>query len=158
MTMARSLTLILAAITLGCTLPAGLDDRWAEPENIEFAASLNIDLSQMNRTASGLYWIDLETGTGPAVAIGHTVVVEYNVWLPDGTRVVSSHGTDLPREFRVHDGLVVAGIDEGVVGMQQGGRRKLVVRPELAFGRTGRGPVPPLTTLVYEIELVQTRP
>lgn len=156
--MARTLTTIVAVSTLGCTLPAGLDDRWAEPETIEFAASLNIDLSQMNRTASGLYWLDIETGAGPVVAIGHTVVVEYNVWLPDGTRVESSYGTDKPKEFRVHDGIVVAGVDEGVVGMQPGGRRRLVVRPELAFGRRGWGPVPPLTTLVYEVELMETRP
>jgi FKBP-type peptidyl-prolyl cis-trans isomerase FkpA len=149
--------LLTAVLGTACGSPVGPSDRWAEPETIEFAVSLNVDLTQMNRTASGLYWQDLEVGTGLAAEIGHTVIIHYNVWLPDGTLVDSSYGKGAPIEFPVHGGIVIAGMDEGVVGMQLGGRRKLVVRPELAYGRRGRDPVPPLTTLVFEVELVSIR-
>lgn len=152
---AAALLLATAALT-ACGDVAGPSDRWAEPENIQFAASLNIDLAQMNRTASGLYWQDLEVGVGLAAEIGHTVIIHYNVWLPDGTLIDSSYGKS-PIEFPVHGGIVIAGMDEGVVGMQLGGRRKLVIRPELAYGRRGRDPVPPLATLVFDVELISIR-
>jgi FKBP-type peptidyl-prolyl cis-trans isomerase FkpA len=146
----------MAAVTApACDTPIAPDNRWAEPETIDFAASLGVDLDQMNRTASGLYWQDLEVGVGLAVEEGHQVVMHYNGWLPDGTLVDSSYQRGSPTQaFPVGAGLVIRGIDEGLIGMQSGGIRRLVIRPELAYGRAGKYPIPPLTTLVFEIEVV----
>jgi FKBP-type peptidyl-prolyl cis-trans isomerase FkpA len=154
--MAMRKTLILTAATLvgGCSSPTEPDTRWATPETIAYAESLAIDLSVMNRTASGLYWQDLEVGTGATAVAGNTVRVHYTGWLPDGTMFDSSRTENKPLEFLLGVGLVIRGWDEGIMGMQVGGSRKLVIRPELAYGRTGRGPIPPLATLIFEVELI----
>lgn len=154
--MRRILTLCLLITTTSCGTPVELDDRWADPEQIQFAASLDIDLDEMNWTASGLYWQDLVIGSGAAAAVGrHVVSIHHIAWLPDGTVVENTYEEGAPsRQFPVGGGLALPGIDEGVIGMQVGGRRKLVVRPELAYGRGGNGMIPPLTTLVYEVELM----
>lgn len=155
-TMRSILMFCSALLAASCGSPLELDDRWAEPELIDFAPSLGIDLSQMNRTASGLYWQDLVVGTGVAAAVDeHVVTINHITWLPDGTVVGNTYEDGGPSEpFPVGGGLVLPGIDEGVVGMQAGGRRKLVIRAELAYGRMGKGAIPPLSTLIYELELV----
>lgn len=152
----RRTTLIAAAglLLAACSSPSGPDMRWAVPENISYAAALDVDLSQMHRTESGLYMQDLVVGTGPAAVAGNTVSVHYNLWLPDGTLLESSHDRQ-PLQFMLGVGLVIRGWDEGLVGMQVGGRRKLVVRPSLAYGRKGKGNIPPMTTLVFDVEMVQ---
>lgn len=155
----RSIALLLACLpAIACSSPTELDDRWAVPEDIQFATSLEIDLDEMNRTASGLYWQDLSEGTGAPVAVGQTVELHYRGWLPDGTLFDSSWAREDPIEFFVGGGSVIAGMEEGVVGMQPGGVRKLVIRPELAYGARDRGPIPPLATLIFEIELISIRP
>lgn len=150
--------LFLSALLLaGCRGPAEPDDRWARPEDIQFAASLNINLDEMTRTASGLYIQDLEVGTGPAAAVGDSVRVHYVGWLPDGTVFDSSRERGMPITFMLGVGIVIKGWDEGLLGMQAGGVRKLVIRPELAYGRRGRSPIPPLATLIFEVELLSIR-
>jgi len=144
------LAVMLAA---ACDSPTQLDDRWADPAKVEFASSLNVDLSQMNLTDSGLYWQDLTVGEGDTAKVGDQVRVHLTGWLPDGTEVQTTRGGE-PIEFKLGYGLVIRGFDEGIVGMGVGGIRKLVVAPDLAFGRTGRPEdgIPPLSTLVYEVE------
>ena len=138
-----------------CDGTTDVDDRWATPERIQFSPSLAVDLSTMNRTASGLYWKDLQVGEGDSAKVGDQadVRVHFTAWLPDGTLVMTTRG-QAPLAFPLGQGLVVRAFDEGVVGMQVGGIRQLVAKPELAFGRNGRPAegVPPLTTLVFEIE------
>jgi FKBP-type peptidyl-prolyl cis-trans isomerase len=144
----------LAALTVAaCNSPSELDDSWADPERVEFASSLNVDLAQMNRTSSGLYWVDLTLGEGDTAKVGDQVRVHLTGWLPDGTEVQTTRGGE-PIPFKLGYGLVIRGFDEGIVGMKIGGIRKLVVRPELAFGTMGRAEdgIPPLATLVYEVE------
>jgi FKBP-type peptidyl-prolyl cis-trans isomerase FkpA len=87
--------LFLSALLLAaCGSPAEPDDRWARPETIQYAESLNINLDEMTRTPSGLYIQDLEVGTGPAAIVGDSVRVHYVGWLPDGTVFDSS--SELP--------------------------------------------------------------
>jgi FKBP-type peptidyl-prolyl cis-trans isomerase FkpA len=148
------LVVVLAMSVSACSSPTEPDDRWARPENIQFAESLHIDLAAMNRTQSGLYWQDLQVGTGATAAAYNNVRVHYTGWLPDGTMFESSRATNAPIEFLLGVGLVIRGWDEGIVGMQVGGTRKLVIRPELAYGRSGKGPIPPLTTLIFDVELL----
>ena len=152
--------LCAAALVTACNSPSDLDDRWARPENITFAPALQVDLTQMTRTPTGLYYQDIEVGTG-ATAVARTsmpfmeVGVHYNAWLPDGTLVDTSYDSEnLPITVPLGAGLVIRGWDEGIAGMQVGGRRRLVIRPELAYGRSGRGPIPPLATLVFDVHLM----
>ena len=145
--------IILAALLLlACDSPSEPDDRWAVPEEIDFAPSLGIDLSLMNRTDSGLYWLDIETGNvdGPAVSLDDEVVFHYTIWLPDGTSVETSRG-GTPFQEKVL--VLIHGVAEGITGMRPGGIRRLVIRPELAWPNGYRS-IPPITTIVFEIELV----
>ena len=144
---------LAAFLAAACHDPAALDDRWADPAKVEFAASLHVDLSQMVRTGSGLYWQDLALGEGDTAKVGDQVRVHLTGWLPDGVEVQTTRGGE-PIDFKLGYGLVIRGFDEGIVGMRIGGIRKLVVKPDLAFGKTGRAAdgIPPLATLVYEVE------
>jgi FKBP-type peptidyl-prolyl cis-trans isomerase FkpA len=154
----RKTMILLAGLTAGaCSSPTELDDRWANPETIQYAAGLNVNLSAMQLTSSGLYWQDLSVGTGPAAANGNTVTLHYTGWLPDATMFETSRDerNEPLTPFPLGVGLVIKGWDEGIVGMRAGGKRRLVIRPELAYGRQGRGSViPPLATLIFDVELV----
>ncbi len=107
-------------------------------------------------TASGLVIEDLETGSGETAAKGQMVSVHYTGWLTDGTKFDSSKDRNDPFTFPLGAGHVIRGWDEGVQGMQIGGRRKLTIPPELGYGARGAGGViPPNATLVFEVELLK---
>jgi FKBP-type peptidyl-prolyl cis-trans isomerase FkpA len=149
----RTILTLALVFASACSSPTAVDMRWANPESIQYDASLNVDLSQMRRTASGLYIQDLEIGTGPVAEVGKTVYVAYRGWLPDGTLFDSRERSE-PLHFRLGIGLVIRGWDEGLVGMQVGGHRRLVIRPELAYGRSPRPGIPPMSTLIFDVELL----
>jgi FKBP-type peptidyl-prolyl cis-trans isomerase len=124
--------LLLAALTLGCQRPAP--------------------------AGSALQVTDLVSGTGAATAPGRTVVMHYQGWLPDGRRFDSSYERGRPIEFVLGQKMVIPGWERGVTGMRVGGKRKLVIPPQLAYGAAGQGAaVPPNATLIFEVELVQVR-
>ena len=108
-------------------------------------------------TDSGLKYEDLVTGDGAEVkGAGQTVVVHYTGWLEDGTKFDSSLDRKDPFSFPVQCRYVIPGWDEGVIGMKVGGKRRLVIPPELAYGPAGAGGViPPDATLTFEIELLE---
>lgn len=151
--------LLAATVVLftGCDSPSEPDDRWAVPEEITFAASLGIDLAAMNRTESGLYWQDLEPGDpqSAAVVIDDEVRFHYTIWLPDGRSVETTIGAT-PVQSEVI--LLIPGVAEGIIGMRPGGVRRLVIRPELAWPNGRRDSIPPLTTIVFRIELIAIVP
>ena len=122
--------------------------------NDDFAAGLNVDLSAMTRTSSGLYYQDIQIGTGEEALPGATVTVHYEGWLPDGTKFDSSRDRGQPFEFVLGLGMVIPGWDEGVAGMLVGGVRKLVIPPHLGYGESGAGPIPGSATLVFDVELL----
>ena len=105
---------------------------------------------------------DLAHGAGAAVAAGQTAVVQYTGWLyepsaPDhkGKEFDSSLKSGTPFRFQLGAGQVIKGWDQGVVGMQIGGKRRLVIPAELAYGDRGAGDdIPPGATLVFDVDLV----
>lgn len=109
-------------------------------------------------TRSGLRYLDLVTGQGDEAAKGKTVDVLYTGWLEDGTRFDASQDPTRPFTFRIDIDEVIRGWHEGIAGMKVGGRRRLVIPPELGYGKQGAGGVvPPNATLIFEIELLDVR-
>jgi peptidylprolyl isomerase len=105
---------------------------------------------------SGLKYYDLKNGQGEAVASGQSVVVDYTGWLEDGTQFDSSQEYGQSFTFVLGEGQVITGWDQGIVGMQVGGIRQLVIPPELGYGTAGGGNViPPDATLIFRVELLK---
>ncbi|NET37093.1 MAG: FKBP-type peptidyl-prolyl cis-trans isomerase [Cyanothece sp. SIO1E1] len=107
-------------------------------------------------TLSGLKYVDLVVGTGATPQSGNTVVVHYTGSLEDGTKFDSSRDRGRPFSFPIGLGRVIKGWDEGVGTMRVGGRRKLIIPPELGYGTRGAGGViPPNATLLFDVELLR---
>lgn len=113
----------------------------------------------METTATGLQYEDQVVGTGKVAETGRRVLVHYTGWLYNngakGTKFDSSKDRKEPFDFDLGAGEVIRGWDEGVAGMKVGGRRVLVIPPQLGYGSRGAGGViPPNATLMFEVELL----
>ncbi len=112
----------------------------------------------MQTTPSGLQYEDLTLGNGPMPRPGQTAVVHYTGWLDNGTKFDSSLDRGQPFQFRVGQGQVIKGWDEGVATMKVGSKRKLVIPPDLGYGARGAGGViPPNARLTFEVELLDVK-
>ena len=116
----------------------------------------------MNKTASGLSYEDTQVGSGATAQAGQTCVMHYTGWLwtngAKGTKFDSSVDRGRPFSFKLGAGQVIRGWDEGVAGIQIGGKRTLLIPPELGYGARGAGGViPPNATLLFEVELLELR-
>jgi FKBP-type peptidyl-prolyl cis-trans isomerase len=109
-------------------------------------------------TNTGLKYIDEKVGDGAVAKSGDKVSVHYTGRLKDGTKFDSSVDRGQPFEFPLGAGRVIKGWDEGVAGMKVGGKRKLIIPPELGYGARGAGGViPPNAELHFDVELLGTR-
>ncbi len=128
---------VLASFTLGCSGEGG-----GGPEV---------------STPSGLKYVDEKVGTGDEAVAGDVVQVHYTGRLKDGTKFDSSFDHNEPFVFKLGAGTVIKGWDEGVAGMRVGGKRKLIIPPNLAYGDQKQGKIPPNSELTFEIELLRVR-
>lgn len=137
-----------------------VDGQVQAPDQEEEAdASESCVRGEPTTSESGLVIEDLECGTGEEARRGNYILVHYQGELEDGTVIDSSRG-GAPLPLNLGGGGVIQGWEEGIPGMRVGGVRKLTIPPELAYGSSGAGPIPPNSTLIFEVELleIQTLP
>ena len=152
----RSLAALAAAGLLACGGQSDHKSSSGAPGG--FNAALGVDTVAMTRTPSGLRYQDVTVGQGKEAKAGRAVKVHYTGWLPNGEKFDSSRDRNEPFGFDLGAGQVIAGWDEGVAGMRVGGRRKLVIPPNLAYGTAGSPPdIPAGATLVFDVELLDVR-
>ena len=117
-----------------------------------------VDPADYTTTNSGLKYYDIVVGDGPSPQPGQTVSAHYTGWLTDGTKFDSSLDRGVPLSFPIGQGSVIAGWDEGLLTMKVGGKRQLLIPPDLAYGANGAGGViPPNATLIFEVELLDVQ-
>jgi peptidylprolyl isomerase len=143
--------LLLAALLAGCAAapmpgPVDVKDEAVDPKATVFTY------------ASGLKVADIQVGTGAFPKKGQTCVMHYTGWLYEkgrkGAKFDSSVDRGKPFEFPIGQGKVIRGWDEGVATMKVGGKRTLIIPPDLAYGSMGSGSIPPYATLIFEVELL----
>ena len=118
-----------------------------------------IDSAARTKTASGLEYVDIVVGNGPQPRVGYQVTVNYVAMTPEGKAFDSSLEKGFPYDIRVGAGQVIAGLDEGVLGMKVGGVRRLYIPGNLAFPKglpsgPGRPRVPPSSPVVFDVQLI----
>ncbi len=143
--------LVALAVLMGPAAACSSEDPYAPQviEDVEFFAGLGIDLAAMTKLSSGVYIQDDSVGTGALLADGDTVDIDHRGWLSDGTQFSTGviNGFPYPIGF-------IPGFSMGMAGMNVGGQRLVIIPPELAYGESGGGPIPPGAVLVFEIELL----
>ena len=138
----------IAALGVLVVLPGGLAE-----------AALN----RMVELANGLKYTDTQLGDGAVASAGKTVTVNYTGWLSrdgeKGRKFDSSLDRNEPFSFKLGGGEVIKGWDEGVAGMKVGGKRTLIIPPELGYGPRGGGggAIPPNATLIFDVELLKVQ-
>ena len=156
-----ALALVLFVIDGGGETPAVVS---ASPTPVQIGATVTIPdegppplADEPTFTDTGLGIIDIETGTGETPEAGQTLAVHYTGWLSDGTKFDSSLDRGTPFELALGAGQVIAGWDEGLATMKVGGKRRLIIPPELAYGEAGSPSIPPNSELTFDIELLEIK-
>jgi peptidylprolyl isomerase len=109
-------------------------------------------------TSTSLKYIDVEVGNGASPQSGQQVIVHYSGYLTNGTKFDSSVDRGEALAFTIGIGQVIKGWDEGVMSMKTGGKRKLIIPPQLGYGANGAPPViPPNAELIFDVELLEVK-
>jgi peptidylprolyl isomerase len=146
----RFMKMLLAAVTLALVIGTG-----AAFAATPAPAAQPGKVGQKMEMPSGLEYVDEVIGKGAEPTTGQHVTVHYVGTLTNGTKFDSSRDRNEPFTFVIGEGEVIKGWDEGVATMQVGGKRKLIVPPQLGYGSQGAGGViPPNATLIFEVELL----
>jgi FKBP-type peptidyl-prolyl cis-trans isomerase FkpA len=124
----------------------------------EQAISSEVEFGGLFRARSGLMYVDLWAGRGPEARNGAVLEVHYTGWLRNGKKFDSSRDRKAPFTFKLGAGHVIKGWEEGLVGMKVGGKRRLVIPPQLGYGARGAGNVvPPNAEMIFEVELLKIK-
>lgn len=115
------------------------------------------EMDNFQTMPDGLKIKDEVVGNGTEVKSGDTVTVNYLGTLENGTKFDSSYDRNQPFTTQIGVGQVIAGWDEGIVGMKVGGKRKLIIPPDLGYGSQNLGSIPPNSTLIFEVELISVK-
>ena len=136
------------------TMPAGTDSTTVTGS--ETATSTDSSQTGTPGAKAEVQITDIKVGTGPEAVDGKRVTVHYTGTLENGTKFDSSKDRGTPFPFILGSGMVITGWEKGLVGMKEGGIRKLVIPPSLAYGeKSVGGVIPPNSTLVFEVELLK---
>jgi len=133
-----------------------LMDSLKNREEVDIQKYITDNKIKVKPTESGLYYIELKKGTGPQPINGQSVKVHYKGTFLDGSVFDSSEGKE-PIEFKLGDGNVIPGWEEGIMKMRAGGKAKFIIPSKLAYGENGVGPIPPYSPLVFEVELLNIK-
>lgn len=118
-------------------------------------ATESLPTASVSQGETSLKIEELKVGTGTEATSSKRVTVHYTGWLTNGTKFDSSVDRGTPFKFNLGAGQVIRGWEEGVQGMKVGGKRKLTIPPDMAYGERGAGgAIPPNATLVFEVELL----
>lgn len=129
----------------------------AQPTTVPAAPNKTAAQAGAVTTASGLQYIDQVVGTGAQPQKGQTVSVHYTGYLDDGKVFDSSVQRNQPFEFQLGVGKVIPGWDEGVATMRVGGKRRLIIPPDLAYGAQANGAIPANSRLTFDVELLSVK-
>ena len=133
-----------------------VDNMKTKETGIELVKGKGVDVSKGTTSASGLWYVDTAEGSGDSPSPTDKVKVHYTGWLVDGSKFDSSLDRGTPATFPLNG--VISGWTEGLGSMKVGGKRFLVIPPEMAYGPSGRPGIPPNSTLVFEVELLGINP
>jgi FKBP-type peptidyl-prolyl cis-trans isomerase len=156
--MAKVLVVVIVVLVLGAVaLWAQTSPHKPAPAARPSTASPTKVTGDGVKTASGLQYWDIKVGTGAVAKDGSHVTVHYTGWLTTGKKFDSSVDAHQPFDFTIAQGDVIKGWDQGVAGMKVGGKRQLRIPPELGYGASGSGPIPPNATLIFDIQLLAVK-
>ena len=151
--MGNYLSIILILALFSCQKPSSKKEKEvAEPQSTSIQMPV---VDKKFTTPTGLNYIDKVIGTGRTPQTGDKVKVHYTGTLEDGTKFDSSRDRNQPFEFPLGVGRVIKGWDEGVATMKEGGKRKLIIPSELAYGSRNIGSIPPNSILFFDVELIE---
>jgi peptidylprolyl isomerase len=117
----------------------------------------DVDQTKLNTTESGLMYFIVDQGEGDFATDGNVVTVHYSGFLKDGTKFDSSVERDEPFTFVIGNKQVIAGWDEGIKLLKRGGKVRLVIPPSLGYGDITAGKIPPGSTLIFDVELLDVK-
>lgn len=148
----KPLPYLLLALFLSAFL-AACDSNEPEDDPLPTPQPRTVEEADYVTTESGLKYFDFNVGDGPSPVAGQRVFAHYTGWLTDGTMFDTSRDRG-PIVFTLGTANIIPGWNEGLLSMQVGGDRQLVIPPDLAYGASGQGSIPPNATLIFEIELL----